>query len=46
VETEDQLAFLAGAGCREIQGFLVSRPLTPEALEDFLAARLTEPPPG
>jgi EAL domain-containing protein (putative c-di-GMP-specific phosphodiesterase class I) len=26
VETEDQFEFLAGAGCTEIQGFLISEP--------------------
>jgi len=27
VETEEQFAFLAGAGCKEIQGYLISRPV-------------------
>jgi EAL domain-containing protein (putative c-di-GMP-specific phosphodiesterase class I) len=27
VETEEELAFLAGEACDEIQGFLIGRPL-------------------
>jgi diguanylate cyclase (GGDEF)-like protein/PAS domain S-box-containing protein len=30
VETEDQLAFLHDEGCQEIQGFLLSPPVTPD----------------
>jgi diguanylate cyclase (GGDEF)-like protein len=36
VETEHQLAELRQLGCREIQGFLLSEPLLPEKVEDFL----------
>jgi diguanylate cyclase (GGDEF)-like protein/PAS domain S-box-containing protein len=32
VETEDQLAYLVEAGCDEVQGFLLGRPVTAEAL--------------
>ncbi len=39
VESPDQLAFLREAGCREVQGYLVSRPLAPTALEAFLHSR-------
>jgi len=38
VETLDQLACLAGMGCDELQGYLLSRPLTREALEEFLGS--------
>jgi len=33
VETGEQLAFLSGAGCDEIQGYLLSRPVTPLEIE-------------
>ena len=33
VETEAQRAFLAEAGCDELQGLLISAPLTMEAFE-------------
>lgn len=36
VETERQLAFLRDIGCDLIQGFLVSRPLAPDAFASFL----------
>jgi diguanylate cyclase (GGDEF)-like protein/PAS domain S-box-containing protein len=39
VETEDQLAFLRGAGCEEFQGYLFSRPVGPDALLELLFAR-------
>ena len=38
VETVEELDAIAELGCSEIQGYLFSRPLTPEALEDFLLA--------
>ncbi len=39
VETQGQLEFLRAEGCREIQGFLFSRPLLPPALKTFLQER-------
>ncbi|MGI6653086.1 MAG: EAL domain-containing protein [Christensenellales bacterium] len=36
VETEEQAAFLKSIGCDEIQGYYYSKPLLPEALEEFL----------
>ncbi|MEA3078414.1 MAG: hypothetical protein QOF60_3322 [Actinomycetota bacterium] len=38
VETLDQLACLHGLGCDEVQGYLLSRPLTRGKLEEFLAS--------
>jgi len=40
VETAEQLAFLEGHGCDEVQGFLFSRPLTPEECTDLLAQQM------
>ncbi|MNJ72103.1 Oxygen sensor protein DosP [compost metagenome] len=36
VETREQLEFLREHGCDEIQGFLLARPLSAQALEDKL----------
>jgi len=36
VESEEQLAFLRGLGCDEIQGYYFSRPLPGPELEEFL----------
>ncbi|NLZ77745.1 MAG: EAL domain-containing protein, partial [Spirochaetales bacterium] len=36
VETKEQADFLKSIGCDEIQGYYFSRPLPPEALEEFL----------
>ncbi len=38
VETPEQHAFIANAGCAEFQGYLYSRPLAPQALAEFIAA--------
>jgi diguanylate cyclase (GGDEF)-like protein/PAS domain S-box-containing protein len=38
VETPEQHAFIAGAGCTEYQGYLYSRPLAEAALGDFIRA--------
>ena len=39
VETPEQLAFVASAGCSEYQGYLYSRPLTESALAAFIAVQ-------
>ena len=46
VETVEQETFLRAHGCDEMQGFLFSRPLPPEALADLLqpAPQLASPP--
>lgn len=40
VETEQQLAMLREQGCDEIQGYYYSRPLTADAFDAFVRARL------
>jgi len=39
IEHSAQLEFLLAAGCEEAQGFLLSHPLTPEALQEKLNAK-------
>ncbi|BBE72627.1 putative bifunctional diguanylate cyclase/phosphodiesterase [Oharaeibacter diazotrophicus] len=39
IETAAQLAWLRDNGCDEGQGFLIARPMRPDAVADFLAAR-------
>jgi diguanylate cyclase (GGDEF)-like protein len=36
VETEEQLARVAADGCTDVQGYLISRPLPPERIAEFL----------
>ncbi len=36
VETEEQLKFLRNLQCDKIQGFIISRPIPPEEMEEFL----------
>jgi EAL domain-containing protein (putative c-di-GMP-specific phosphodiesterase class I) len=44
VETELQRAFLANLGCDALQGYLLGRPVPPEALEALVRqAALREP---
>ncbi|HET6719238.1 MAG TPA: EAL domain-containing protein, partial [Rhodocyclaceae bacterium] len=38
VETIEQLSFLRGCQCDEVQGYYFSRPLAPAALEAWLRA--------
>ncbi len=38
VETQNQLDYLKEQGCHEIQGYLFSKPLSPDALEELLKA--------
>jgi len=39
VETDEQLARVTAAGCTDIQGYLISKPLLPESVETFLQSR-------
>jgi diguanylate cyclase (GGDEF)-like protein/PAS domain S-box-containing protein len=39
VENEEQLAFVKEAGCDEVQGFLMSRPLPPERFREMAMGR-------
>jgi diguanylate cyclase (GGDEF)-like protein/PAS domain S-box-containing protein len=41
VETEEQTSFLRSQGCKLIQGYLISMPLTGEQIEDSLARSAT-----
>lgn len=43
VETEEQLRFLRALDCEQVQGFLLGRPSTPEALEPQLREALGGP---
>ncbi len=37
IERAEQAAFLEGHGCDRLQGYLVARPMAPEAIDVFLA---------
>ena len=39
VETEAQVEFLQSAGCNDIQGYLISQPVSSDHVHDFLSAR-------
>ena len=36
IETNEQFAMLAGLGCNEVQGYLISRPLPADDITEFL----------
>ncbi|MCW8861886.1 MAG: EAL domain-containing protein, partial [Rhodospirillales bacterium] len=46
VETEDQMAFLRANSCDEIQGYLVSRPVSGDNLESLFERNLLPDTPG
>jgi len=46
IETTEQLARLKQAGCRAGQGFLLSRPLSAEQVDELLERRLAESQPA
>ncbi len=44
IETEEQLATLAAAGCRFGQGFLLGRPVAIDEMAELLRSRIDQPP--
>ncbi|UZE49006.1 EAL domain-containing protein [Rhodopseudomonas sp. P2A-2r] len=38
VETEEQMALILAAGCTDVQGYLISKPLPPNMISEFLRA--------
>jgi len=38
VETEEQLEFLRSHGCHEVQGYVYSRPISPDECRQLLSA--------
>jgi diguanylate cyclase len=43
IEREGQLEWLRSRGCDEVQGFLLSRPLSAQQLEEQFLAKLPAP---
>jgi EAL domain-containing protein (putative c-di-GMP-specific phosphodiesterase class I) len=43
VETRAQQEFLTDVGCDHLQGYLFSKPLSAQSLDEFLAARKAAP---
>lgn len=43
VETEEQLKFMRGRNCDQMQGYLLSRPLPAEAFDQWIRARMKMP---
>ncbi|MDE2379060.1 MAG: bifunctional diguanylate cyclase/phosphodiesterase [Bradyrhizobium sp.] len=39
VETDEQMARIASDGCTDVQGYLISRPMPPEQIDDFLLSQ-------
>lgn len=39
VETEEQMARITADGCTDVQGYLISRPMPPEQIGEFLSSR-------
>jgi diguanylate cyclase (GGDEF)-like protein len=39
VETEEQMARVTADGCTDVQGYLISRPMPPKQIDDFLSSR-------
>ena len=46
VETADQFSFIVAEGCQSYQGYLLSRPLSEDALAEFIAAPRLPPRAG
>lgn len=46
VETEAQMRFMARYGCDQVQGYLTSRPVSPEVVETMVMERRDLRPPG
>jgi len=44
VETEAQMKILQNEGCKELQGYLLGRPMPPEAVPALIEARWAKPP--
>ncbi len=42
VETEAQMGRIISDGCTDVQGYLISRPLPPKQIDDFLQSRSDE----
>ncbi len=39
VETDEQMARITADGCTDVQGYLISRPMSPEHIDGFLSSR-------